>query len=246
MKQAKVTPRKAWDFWIDRGGTFTDVVGRRPDGTLAAHKLLSENPEAYRDAAVQGIRDLLGLAKGEPIPPGRVGAVKMGTTVATNALLERKGDRTLLLTTKGFRDALRIGYQARPKIFAKHIIKPEMLFERVVEVDERVRADGTIERELDLAAVRAELEARHGRRHQGGRDRVHARLPLSGAREARREARARHGLPAGVGQPRGVAADQAGGPRRHHRGRRLSLADPAPLCRDGRIASSMRGAPARA
>jgi len=161
MKQAKAPSKaqsKAWDFWIDRGGTFTDVVGRRPDGTLAAHKLLSENPEAYRDAAVQGIRDLLGLAKGEPIPAGHVGAVKMGTTVATNALLERKGDRTLLLTTKGFRDALRIGYQARPKIFAKHIIKPEMLFERVVEVDERVRADGTAERDLDLAPVRAELE----------------------------------------------------------------------------------------
>ena len=142
-----------WDFWIDRGGTFTDVVGRRPDGTLVAHKLLSENPEAYRDAAVQGIRDLLGLNKGEAIPAGRVGAVKMGTTVATNALLERKGDRTLLLTTKGFRDALRIGYQARPKIFAKHIIKPEMLFERVVEIDERVRADGTVEREPDLSEV---------------------------------------------------------------------------------------------
>src|SRR4029078_10747771 len=115
-------------------------------------------PEAYRDAAVQGIRDLLGLAKGAPIPPGRIGAVKMGTTVATNALLERKGERTLLVTTRGFRDALRIGYQARPKIFAKHIIKPEMLFERVVEVDERVRADGTIERELDLAGVRNELQ----------------------------------------------------------------------------------------
>jgi 5-oxoprolinase (ATP-hydrolysing) len=162
MKQAKApqskSRSKAWDFWIDRGGTFTDVVGRRPDGTLAAHKLLSENPEAYRDAAVQGIRDLLGLAKGEPIPSGRVGSVKMGTTVATNALLERKGDRTLLLTTKGFRDALRIGYQARPNIFAKHIVKPEMLYERVVEVDERVRADGTVERGLDLAPVRAALE----------------------------------------------------------------------------------------
>jgi 5-oxoprolinase (ATP-hydrolysing) len=154
----KVSPRASWDFWIDRGGTFTDVVSRRPDGTLAAHKLLSENPEAYRDAAVQGIRDLLGLKKGEPIPAGRVGAVKMGTTVATNALLERKGGRTLLLTTRGFRDALRIGYQARPKIFAKHIIKPEMLFERVVEVDERVRADGTIEREMELTAVQVELE----------------------------------------------------------------------------------------
>jgi 5-oxoprolinase (ATP-hydrolysing) len=150
---------RTWDFWIDRGGTFTDVVGRKPDGTLVAHKLLSENPEAYRDAAVQGIRDLLGLATGEPIPPGRVGAVKMGTTVATNALLERKGDRTLLVTTKGFGDALRIGYQARPKIFAKQIVKPEMLFERVVEVAERVRADGTVEQAPDLTAVRAALAA---------------------------------------------------------------------------------------
>src|SRR5690348_3893559 len=155
---AKTTSRQSWDFWIDRGGTFTDVVGRRPDGTLTAHKLLSENPEAYRDAAVQGIRDLLGLKKGEPIPAGRIGAVKMGTTVATNALLERKGDRTLLVTTKGFRDALRVGYQNRPKIFAKHIIKPEMLFERVVEVDERVRADGTLEIEPNLEAVRSDLE----------------------------------------------------------------------------------------
>ncbi|HEY5217612.1 MAG TPA: hydantoinase/oxoprolinase family protein, partial [Pseudolabrys sp.] len=146
-----------WDFWIDRGGTFTDVVGRRPDGTLVAHKLLSENPEAYTDAAVQGIRDLLGLAPGEPIPEASVGAVKMGTTVATNALLERKGDRTLLLITQGFRDALKIGYQARPKIFARHIIKPELLYERVAEVAERVRADGTVEREPDLAAVRADL-----------------------------------------------------------------------------------------
>jgi len=149
----------SWDFWIDRGGTFTDVVGRKPDGSLIAHKLLSENPEAYADAAVQGIRDLLGLKKGEPIPPGSVGAVKMGTTVATNALLERKGERTLLLITKGFRDALKIGYQARPKIFAKQIIKPDMLYERVVEVEERVRADGTVERELNLAAVHEALTA---------------------------------------------------------------------------------------
>jgi 5-oxoprolinase (ATP-hydrolysing) len=153
------TSNASWDFWIDRGGTFTDVIGRRPDGTLVARKLLSENPEAYRDAAVQGIRDLLGLKHGETIAVGRVGAVKMGTTVATNALLERKGERTLLVTTKGFRDALRIGYQARPKIFARYIIKPEMLFERVVEVDERVRADGTVERTPDLAVVRAGLSA---------------------------------------------------------------------------------------
>src|SRR5580692_12774556 len=150
---------QAWDFWIDRGGTFTDVVARRPDGTLAAHKLLSENPGAYGDAAVQGIRDLLGLAPGEPIPAGRIGAIKMGTTVATNALLERKGERTLLVTTKGFRDALKIGYQARPKIFARHIFKPDMLYERVVEIDERVRADGTIERALDIDGARAALEA---------------------------------------------------------------------------------------
>src|SRR5262245_29557994 len=107
-----------WDFWIDRGGTFTDIIGRRPDGTLTAHKLLSDNPGAYADAAVAGIRHLLGLANGAPIPAGRIGAVKMGTTVATNALLERKGERTLLLITRGFRDALKIGYQARPKIFA--------------------------------------------------------------------------------------------------------------------------------
>ena len=134
-----------WDFWIDRGGTFTDVIGRRPDGSLVAHKLLSDNPEAYGDAAVQGIRDLLGVKPDEPIPPSLIGRVKMGTTAATNALLERKGERTFLVTTKGFRDALKIGYQARPKIFARHIIKPEMLYERVVEVDERVHADGTVE-----------------------------------------------------------------------------------------------------
>src|SRR4051812_18012147 len=148
-----------WDFWIDRGGTFTDVFGRRPDGSLVAHKLLSDNPEAYGDAAVQGIRDLLGVKPDEPIPPSVIGRVKMGTTVATNALLERKGERTLLVTTKGFRDALKIGYQARPKIFARHIIKPEMLYERVVEVDQRVRADGPVEGEPDLAALRRELSA---------------------------------------------------------------------------------------
>ena len=158
-KNSTKTASELWDFWIDRGGTFTDVVGRHPVGTLVPHKLLSENPEAYTDAAVQGIRDLLGLKAGEPIPPGRVGAVKMGTTVATNALLARKGERTLLLITKGFRDALKIGYQARPKIFARHIIKPDMLYERVAEVDERARADGTVERTPDLGQVRRDLEA---------------------------------------------------------------------------------------
>ena len=116
------------------------------------------------------------MKPGEPIPRGEIGAVKMGTTVATNALLERKGERTLLLITKGFRDALRIGYQARPKIFAKEIIKPELLYERVVEVDERVRADGTVEKAPDLAAVRRDLERAKARRHRCSRHRVHARL----------------------------------------------------------------------
>ena len=161
MKTADANERGAWDFWVDRGGTFTDIVGRRPDGALIAHKLLSENPEAYRDAAVQGIRHLLGLNHDDLIPPGRIGAVKMGTTVATNALLERKGERTLLLITRGFRDALRIGYQARPNIFARQIIKPAMLYDRVVEIDERIRTDGTVERAPDITTVHAELAAAH-------------------------------------------------------------------------------------
>ncbi|MFH3478778.1 hydantoinase B/oxoprolinase family protein [Xanthobacter variabilis] len=148
-----------WDFWIDRGGTFTDIVARRPDGRLMAHKLLSENPEAYRDAAIQGIRELMGVPVGAPIPADAIHAVKMGTTVATNALLERKGAPTVLVITGGFRDALRIGYQDRPDIFAKHIVKPDQLYAHVVEVDERVRADGTTERAPDLDRVRAELEA---------------------------------------------------------------------------------------
>ncbi|MGN6466626.1 MAG: hydantoinase B/oxoprolinase family protein, partial [Rhizobiaceae bacterium] len=148
-----------WDFWIDRGGTFTDVIGRDPDGGLHPRKLLSENPEAYRDAAIQGIRALLGVAGEEPIPSEKIRDIKMGTTVATNALLERKGDRVALLITRGFRDALRIAYQARPDIFAKEIILPEQLYERVIEIDERVRADGTVERGLDLKAARPAIEA---------------------------------------------------------------------------------------
>ena len=143
-----------WDFWIDRGGTFTDVVARDPNGEIRAHKLLSENPEAYADAAIQGIRDFLGVASSEPIPAGAINTVKMGTTVATNALLERKGDRTVLVTTQGFRDALEIGYQARPHLFDRHIVKPELLYERVVEVDERVLADGTVDIPLELETAR--------------------------------------------------------------------------------------------
>jgi 5-oxoprolinase (ATP-hydrolysing) len=149
-------PVGAWDFWIDRGGTFTDVIGRDPRGRLHPTKLLSESP-AYSDAAVEAIRRLLGLASGEPIPAGAIGAVKMGTTVATNALLERRGERTLLVTTRGFRDALEIGYQARPRIFARNIIKPEQLYSGVVEVDERVLADGAVEAAPDPERVRAAL-----------------------------------------------------------------------------------------
>lgn len=147
-----------WDFWIDRGGTFTDIIGRDPEGGLHPRKLLSENPEAYNDAAIQGIRDLLGLSAGDTIPSGLIGDIKMGTTVATNALLERKGDRVLLLITKGFRDALKIAYQARPDIFAKEIILPEQLYERVIEINERVCADGCVEQLLDIAACRPAIE----------------------------------------------------------------------------------------
>ena len=148
-----------WQFWIDRGGTFTDVVGRRPDGTLVTHKLLSENPEQYRDAAVAGMRHLLGLAAGEPITPDLVECVKMGTTVATNALLERKGEPTLLVITRGFRDALRIAYQDRPRLFDRHIVLPELLYKRVIEAQERVGADGAVIEPLDEDHLRERLWA---------------------------------------------------------------------------------------
>ena len=148
-----------WQIWIDRGGTFTDLVARRPDGRLVTHKLLSSNPERYRDAAVQGIRDLLGLAPDARLPPDTVSVVKMGTTVATNALLERTGDRTVFVTTRGFGDALRIGYQNRPDLFARHIVLPDLLYERVVEVDERVDAHGEMVTPLDEAGVRRALHA---------------------------------------------------------------------------------------
>ncbi|MEE8500496.1 MAG: hydantoinase/oxoprolinase family protein, partial [Kiloniellales bacterium] len=147
-----------WQFWIDRGGTFTDIVARRPDGALIPHKLLSENPERYEDAALQGIRDLLGLDAEAALPTEAIEAVKMGTTVATNALLERKGDRTLLLITKGFRDALRIGYQNRPQLFARRIVLPDLLYERVEEVDERTSAEGEVLVPLDLDGARQALQ----------------------------------------------------------------------------------------
>ena len=145
MSTPPATPKR-WQFWIDRGGTFTDVVGRRPDGSLVTHKLLSENPEQYRDAAVAGIRHLLGLSAGQAVTPEQVECVKMGTTVATNALLERKGEPTLLVTTQGFRDALRIAYQNRPRIFDRNIILPELLYSAVVQAQERVGAHGSLSR----------------------------------------------------------------------------------------------------
>ena len=156
-----IAPDPRWQFWIDRGGTFTDIVARRPDGSLLTHKLLSENPEQYADAAVAGIRHLLELAPAEPISSQRVAAVKMGTTVATNALLERKGDRTALLITRGFRDALRIAYQNRPRLFDRHIVLPELLYEKVIEVRERVSAQGEVIERLDEADVARSLRGLH-------------------------------------------------------------------------------------
>ncbi|MBL8662486.1 MAG: hypothetical protein JNM29_06640, partial [Candidatus Odyssella sp.] len=161
MTPSAPSPSARWQFWIDRGGTFTDIVAKRPDGALVTHKLLSENPERYRDAALQGIRELLGLKGGDPIPAERIEAVKMGTTVATNALLERKGERTLLVITKGFADALRIAYQNRPKLFVRQIVLPELLYERVVEIDERVGAKGEVLKVPDLAAAERDLRAAH-------------------------------------------------------------------------------------
>ncbi|MEQ9575778.1 MAG: hydantoinase/oxoprolinase family protein, partial [Rhodospirillales bacterium] len=155
---ADQTRKSGWHVWIDRGGTFTDLVAQAPDGRLVTHKLLSENPDQYEDAALQGIRDILGVSPGAAIPEGAVSVVKMGTTVATNALLERKGDRTVLVITDGFGDALRIGYQARPDIFARHIELPEMLYEQVIETPERVNAQGEVLTPLDEDRLRAGLQ----------------------------------------------------------------------------------------
>ena len=149
---------KKWQFWIDRGGTFTDIVAKRPDGQLVTHKLLSENPEQYRDAAVAGIRHLLGLAANAPITAAQVECVKMGTTVATNALLERKGEPTLLVTTQGFRDALRIAYQNRPRLFDRRIVLPELLYARVIEAKERMGAHGELVQALDVESLRKQLQ----------------------------------------------------------------------------------------
>ncbi len=147
-----------YQFWIDRGGTFTDIVARQPDGALITHKLLSENPQQYSDAVIQGIREILKLSPHQPIPSELISEVKMGTTVATNALLERKGDRTLLIITEGFKDALRIGYQNRPHIFARQIILPEMLYEQVIEVEERYTAQGDELKPVNLDRLKPQLE----------------------------------------------------------------------------------------
>ena len=154
---------RRWQFWIDRGGTFTDIVAKRPDGTLTTHKLLSDNPEQYRDAAVAGMRHLLGLQPGQLITSALVACVKMGTTVATNALLERKGDDTLLVITRGFRDALRIGYQNRPRLFDRHIVLPELLYKEVIEADERIGAQGELVQALDVVVLRTQMAAAFAR-----------------------------------------------------------------------------------
>src|SRR6202790_843104 len=150
-----------WQFWVDRGGTFTDIVGYAPDGGLHTEKLLSENPSQYPDAAVEGVRRLLKLAPGEAITAERVACVKMGTTVATNALLERRGERTLLVITRGFRHALRIATQARPRLFDRRIVLPELLYERVVEANERVSAGGEVIQALDTAALAQDFGSAH-------------------------------------------------------------------------------------
>ncbi len=150
---------QGWQFWVDRGGTFTDIVARRPNGTFQVYKLLSEHPSAYQNSVLHGIREILGLEAEAPIPPGQIAAIKMGTTVATNALLERKGARTVLAITQGFRDALRIGYQNRPDIFALQIVRPELLYEQVVEAQERYSASGEALEALNGAALRQNLQA---------------------------------------------------------------------------------------
>ena len=152
-----------WQFWIDRGGTFTDVVAKDPEGGLVVEKLLSENPEQYADAAIEGIRRILAVPADAPLPAARIDAIKMGTTVATNALLERKGEPTVLAITAGFGDQLRIAYQDRPELFARRIVLPEPLYGEVIEIDERLAADGTVVRPLDEAGARRALTAAYER-----------------------------------------------------------------------------------
>ncbi len=221
-----------WQFWIDRGGTFTDIVGRKPDGALVTLKLLSENPERYSDAAVQGIRELLGTGDGA-IPPGEIEVVRMGTTVATNALLERKGDRTVLAITRGFADALRIGYQHRPKLFVRHIELPSMLYEQVVEIDERIGAHGEVVRSADLQQAERALRAAFDRGIRSC-----AIVLMHGYRYPQHELQLEElALRIGFTQVsvshRVSPADEAGVARRHDRGRCLSVARSATLREPG-------------
>jgi 5-oxoprolinase (ATP-hydrolysing) len=183
-RDALAHDNRRWQFWIDRGGTFTDVVARRPDGALVTHKLLSENPGVYSDAALAGIRHLLHLAPGEPLPDGSIGVVKMGTTIATNALLERRGEPTVLFVTRGFRDALRIAYQNRPRLFERRIVLPELLYGAVYEVAERVTAQGEVLQALDEEQAARDL----GRAYERGYRSV-AIVLMHGYRHANHERR---------------------------------------------------------
>ncbi len=149
--------RAGWQFWVDRGGTFTDIVARRPDGSLVTHKLLSEDSARYSDAAVAGIKQLLGVPLGDAVPNGLIEAVKIGTTVATNALLERKGEPTLLIVNRGFKDALAIGDQTRPRLFDLNVVRPSVLYKKVIEIAGRVDRDGSEIEPLDEAAARSAL-----------------------------------------------------------------------------------------
>ena len=157
MLNKKTTKNFKWQFWIDRGGTFTDVIGKNPAGKILTHKLLSENSRQYPDAAIQGIRDLLGLNNSDEIPMQQIDTIKMGTTVATNALLERKGENTLLAITSGFGDVLRIGYQQRPKLFSLDIKLPDMLYSKIIEIEERVDIDGKILTKLNTQKTKKRL-----------------------------------------------------------------------------------------
>ena len=184
-------PNGQWRFYIDRGGTFTDIVAEAPDGALSSLKLLSDDPR-YDDAALEGIRRFLGVETNTPIPHARIDEVRMGTTVATNALLTRNGERTLLVTTRGFRDQLRIGYQNRPKLFALNIELPDMLYARVIEADERMDAEGDVLHPLEEAPLREATAGSARGRHFGLRHCVHAWLSLSRRmKSARRRSRAR-------------------------------------------------------
>ena len=229
----EILARDAWRFYIDRGGTFTDVVAESPDGALQSFKLLSQDPR-YDDAALEAIRRCLGIDSEEAIPSSAVAELRMGTTVATNALLERKGERVVLVTTRGFRDQLRIGYQHRPKLFVLKIELPDMLYTGVIEADERVSASGEVLRSLDEEELRRDLDAARAQGFEACAIVFLHGYRYPGARSARSGARPRRRLHADLRQPRDRAADEICGPRRHDGGRRVSLACAVALCRPHR------------